>query len=620
MLESVTVWFFALLAMLVPQSDLPLEPSPHWTVVQPWSHAELYPSFRAESKSLGEVCSGDSDTYLVLPALIQGSQEIRVNGRPILLWNSPKFDSVESFYGTPFVRCSFIPEGAHVEWRVVSFTKYFARFDEWPRVSAKPPLANVFSRFLHTFAAGGMLALAVIVILVMNGKVVRRSALFLSGACASISLYFLAMESGTLGLSGSMQAVHKVADLSLWVGVSWLFGFLWSENLFNSGLYIVFNAMLVIALAVILMADTGDQIQMGTTLPFIWAPVLLGNALYRAVDFCIKSKLARRDVLVLLQVICFACASLNDIFMILGVWDTVPMLPVGLISVLFLAIMSVERQLAQTYIERDYLRQNLELEVATKTKSLEETLVCLKQAQAEVVQSAKLAGLGTLAAGIAHEINNSLNYVNGSLAPLTKIVERSTIDPESRQKVERLLQVMKTGLTLTAGIISNLKTYTHTGGEYELVKARELIEGVLSIIKSKMNSEIKVVVDVAPGLLVYADRVALSQVIMNLTDNAIDALMELSGEREIRFSGGMRGSSTWLSVVDNGPGIPPEIVENIYDPFFTTKPVGKGTGLGLYIVRNEITKCGGSVDIRRRPEGGTEFVLTLPGEVTKVAA
>jgi C4-dicarboxylate-specific signal transduction histidine kinase len=120
--------------------------------------------------------------------------------------------------------------------------------------------------------------------------------------------------------------------------------------------------------------------------------------------------------------------------------------------------------------------------------------------------------------------------------------------------------------------------------------------------------------------LVYADRVALSQVIMNLTDNAIDALMELSGEREIRFSGGMRGSSTWLSVVDNGPGIPPEIVENIYDPFFTTKPVGKGTGLGLYIVRNEITKCGGSVDIRRRPEGGTEFVLTLPGEVTKVAA
>jgi C4-dicarboxylate-specific signal transduction histidine kinase len=330
--------------------------------------------------------------------------------------------------------------------------------------------------------------------------------------------------------------------------------------------------------------------------------------------------MARRDVIVLSQLVIFSVIAANDIGLILGLNSSVPLLPVGLFAVLFLAIISVERQISQTYVERDYLRQNLEAEVKIKTKSLEDALKRLQVAQAEVVQSAKLAGLGTLAAGIAHEINNSLNYVNGSLLPLSRLIERSSMETEPKQKAQRLLQVMGSGLQLTAKIISNLKSYAHAGGEREHVDVREVIEGILAILKSKLSVGIDVILDVEPGLQVFADRVALSQILMNLTDNAIDALVTLEGDRRLVFAGGQSGKdAVWLSLTDNGPGIPENILTNIYDPFFTTKPVGKGTGLGLYIVKNEISKCGGTIEIHSRTADvqGTQFVMTFPSAAIK---
>ncbi len=283
-----------------------------------------------------------------------------------------------------------------------------------------------------------------------------------------------------------------------------------------------------------------------------------------------------------------------------------------MLGILFFAAVSLEQQVKQTYKERDYLRANLEREVASKTESLSKALQDLSAAQAEIVSSAKLASLGTLSAGIAHEINNSLNYVNGSLTPLANILKKEALSESDRGKAKKLLDVMRDGLHLTAQIITNLKSYSRSAGQMEDTALRDLAESALAILKPKLKKDIIISVNIESDIFANLDKVSLTQVLINLIDNACDAMDSNTSEKILKISAYANAAEWGISIQDNGPGIPESVRNQMFDPFFTTKPVGKGTGLGLHIVNSEVKKNGGKIEVNSEIGKGTTMTIKFP--------
>jgi two-component system NtrC family sensor kinase len=322
----------------------------------------------------------------------------------------------------------------------------------------------------------------------------------------------------------------------------------------------------------------------------------------------------------------YSGVGINDLLLFNGTIDSAPMFPVGVFSSVVLVAILVNEKIEETYRERDYLRKNLEKEVdfktsalAAKSTQLEVALKDLKHAQAEMVQSAKLAAVGTLSAGIAHEINNALNYVNGGISPIQNILKKDQITEADRTKAERLIDLMKEGLGLTFGIIRNLKQQVSNQGLVEDIEPLELVDGVLVLLKNQLGGRIKVKTEVENGVLIYAQRVGLSQILMNLVVNAVDAMedsalqIKMNGRApEITISVKKSDGAVMLSVADNGPGMSDAVKSRIFEPFFTTKAVGKGTGLGLHIVRSETQKAGGDVLVSSQEGVGTTFLLKFP--------
>jgi signal transduction histidine kinase len=620
MIDVLAVTILSWLSAALGVMRVPAEADPNWQVEQSWDLASPHPTFEAVSNRISELCAANPSWVVVFPAIVQTAQQVWVNDVLVVQSNSPDFKSVSTFYGSPQVSCSSMASGSVVRWRATSFTRYFARFTDWPRLGSKPTVSNVFAEGLHTVMAGGLLVLGMIAALVLSSKIARRDVFSLAGASFLIPVYLVCMMPSHFGVSGDMLRMHKVADIFLWFGVVCIFRFLDSQLEFPRIVLRCFFCAVGVATVFIVLAETGDGTQLGTTIPFLFAPAVFLSALDRGVRNVYRSRFEMRPVLVLLQVLFFCFSGANDILYILGVVDSVPLMPVGLLGILLLAVFAVENQLAATYRERDYLRLNLESEVKAKTESLQQALSDLKAAQAEVLQSSKLASIGTLAAGIAHEINNSLNYVNGAVPPLVRIVAKEQLEQSDRDRAKKLFGIMQEGLSLTAQIIKNLKSFSRSEGTIEAFALREITEGVLRILNHKIRGVVQVVNEVDAAIIIESDRVALSQILLNLIDNAIDAMATRDGERLILFRAGQTDTETWICIQDNGSGIPSDILNNVFDPFFTTKPVGKGTGLGLYIVNNEVKKFGGNVKIESELGKGTEFRLEFPRQAQRAAA
>jgi C4-dicarboxylate-specific signal transduction histidine kinase len=246
--------------------------------------------------------------------------------------------------------------------------------------------------------------------------------------------------------------------------------------------------------------------------------------------------------------------------------------------------------------------------VQEKTKHLEEALIQLKSTQAELVQSARLASLGTLSAGIAHEINNSINYVNGALGPLEKKVHK-LVPPEERAMIDKLFAAIKEGTSLTVDIVRSLRNFTGLNqAEYKSVDLSQVVHSVLTILKNKAKDvSVKVTFPENPSIM--GNITGLNQIFMNLISNSLDAMDK--EEKTITINCQDLGNKISIVVEDNGSGIPKAVIDRIFDPFFTTKDVGQGTGLGLHIVAKEIEKHGGKISVQSFEGKGTRFDIEL---------
>jgi two-component system, NtrC family, sensor kinase len=294
------------------------------------------------------------------------------------------------------------------------------------------------------------------------------------------------------------------------------------------------------------------------------------------------------------------------------------------------------------------INQNIVLEkkVKERTLELEQALNSLKAAQSRLVQSEKMASLGVLTAGIAHEINNPINFVSANVIPLKENIEILTkllkeykqinvTNPiEELERIERmeeeleldyllketdlLIDGIEEGARRTHSIVDGLKTFSRgDGSELALADINTGINSTLSVLKSKANG-IKVNLMLDKNLpLLYCQIGKLNQVFLNLINNALDALDEEYGANSKNSSISIttfldKKNNVCIAVKDNAAGISAENIKKLFEPFFTTKAIGKGTGLGLAISYGIVEEHGGTITIDSEVGKGTTFVVIIP--------
>jgi two-component system, NtrC family, sensor kinase len=228
----------------------------------------------------------------------------------------------------------------------------------------------------------------------------------------------------------------------------------------------------------------------------------------------------------------------------------------------------------------------------------------------EVLQSERLASLGTALAGIAHEINNPLSNISTSAEILKEENERATA-PERRELIDQIVSqtdratdIIRTVLDFTRG----------AGVDRRSTNLLSAVRGALILVHARIPRHVAVEVDVPADLEVPADKTKLEQAFVNLLTNAVDALADEGQGGTIRISGRRNREGAELVFCDSGRGMPKEVVDRVFDPFFTTKDVGHGTGLGLYLTHQIVEQHGGTIRVESVPGEGTAFHVMFPTE------
>jgi signal transduction histidine kinase len=294
--------------------------------------------------------------------------------------------------------------------------------------------------------------------------------------------------------------------------------------------------------------------------------------------------------------------------------------------------------------------QERTLELTSSNTELNHTLTKLKDTQAQLIESEKLASLGQLTAGIAHEINNPINFVSANIKPLKRDIQDlldvlskyENIDQAStlesiqtklksidkfkndldigyiKEELDLLLKGIEEGAHRTVDIVKGLKNFSRLDEtDINSVNINEGIESTLILLNNQIGDRINVTRNLGniPPIECYPGK--LNQVFMNILSNAIYAVTEKplnhGTKPSIWITTAKQDSEhIKLTIKDNGVGMTPEVKAKIFDPFFTTKDVGKGSGLGMSIVFKIIEAHNGTIDVITEPNNGAEFVITLP--------
>lgn len=300
-------------------------------------------------------------------------------------------------------------------------------------------------------------------------------------------------------------------------------------------------------------------------------------------------------------------------------------------------ILTLREELVSTAVDMQKQKRELELTVEN-----------LKLAQSQLVQSEKMASVGVLTAGIAHELNNPINFMSGNVHPLQRDLEEvfallekyeQTISKNDLgsyftelhelkdemdfsyliQEIYSLLKGIEEGAHRSSEIIKGLRSFSRLDDEAsQIYDIHEGIDSSLVLLQNKIiDKKIVVRKDYGDFEGVECFPSKLNQVIMNILTNSLQAMEADRGELFIQTVSSALGIK--IIIKDNGKGMQPEVKEHIFDPFFTTKEVGQGTGLGLSISYGIIEKHNGNIDVISEPGKGTEFIISLPRRQSNIS-
>ncbi len=303
------------------------------------------------------------------------------------------------------------------------------------------------------------------------------------------------------------------------------------------------------------------------------------------------------------------------------------------IFLLYLYLKKIKRKNEIIFQQKEELQQQKE----ALQKSLDE----IQEMHKQLVQSKKMASLGTLAAGIAHEINNPINFVYSGInslkrdfedlkpviEALNKLNAKADDIKEKIKEIDRLkekfefeeawkaipaiINDVKLGAVRTAEIVKGLKDFSSGSKDnFKLYDIHKAIDTSLLLLKNKYKNRIEIIKKYDPKLKeIVCKPGKINQAILNILANAVDAI---EGKGKIVITTKDKGDQVKISIKDSGMGISQEMIEKIFDPFFTTKEVGKGTGLGLYITYEIVKEHKGEIEVLSEKGSGTEFIIILP--------
>jgi ligand-binding sensor domain-containing protein/signal transduction histidine kinase len=305
----------------------------------------------------------------------------------------------------------------------------------------------------------------------------------------------------------------------------------------------------------------------------------------------------------------------------------------------------VEERTQEVQLQKEEIQSQAELlkqtneEMNATNEELNATLEHLKSMQTQLVESEKMASLGQLTAGVAHEINNPINFISGSISPLKqdvddileicamydKFVEKNNLGDTFKEiktlkkqidydflihEIENLLKGIKEGTERTTSIVKGLRNFSRLDEDImKLANINEGIESTLLILNNKLKNKVEVIKDLGtiPQILCYPGKI--NQVFMNIINNACDAI---NGKGKIYIKTYQTTSQIKISIRDTGIGMSEKVRKKIFEPFFTTKDVGEGTGLGLSITFGIIENHKGKIEVNSELGKGSEFIITLP--------
>ena len=613
-MHEIAVSILLLLSTTLGIDSAPEAPS-GWQVIKDWEeNTEGHVVYTAKNNNIINICNRNPTSYIEFPLTIHSSAKLIIDDQIIAITNPSDFKHIKSFYGTLIVPCSQLYGATgSLEWQLISYTRYFSWFKYFPRVVENHPKTNLFNETLNIIASAISLFITVLCGILFSKKIPRNKFIFLLLSNLFTAFYFIGTTAGLCGMNVSMLLAHKIADSGLWLGVMSFIYVLHLEKIIPRWINTTFVISIAISLILILIAPTGDSVQLGTIIPF---PLIILLSIYSFFRLLIKGKLGSSHSYI--QTIALSvslCTYWHDILVITGLINSYLMLSLGMPGSYIFILLSINDSINSTYAERDRLK------IVTQKTNRE-----LQYAQDELIKSEKMAMMGRAVARIAHELNTPIYAARSagqSIQTKTKLFTQDLEkDPHHLVNITRrynkdltsMARVLQISLNRAAELVRNFKEISvdQINVRKKTFDLLDYIDTSLATLTESLRRKNITVNLQGDGITLYHDPSLFYQLINNLVSNTEKyAYSSSGGVIDIKIE--EIGDEIYILFSDYGKGISQINQSKMFDAFFTTGGGSRGLGLGLNIVYSIVTqKLQGTISCTSRENHGTCFTMRIP--------